>query len=170
MSRKKRLCLIAIAAILTVLAAVLFCPHHPLDAHVENTIILNCSTAALYSSAPQAYWKLEPGSEAHTQLLELAREYPARIAPWRALADLPLFAPWQQKPGHISADTLWHFFTFDTAALDTFILTLDGSTLRTDSTMAYRVDPAFAEALREFANSLDERYFYTPLGEGNAPL
>lgn len=78
---------------LAVLTVPFLWPHYPLDACASDTIILSCYTVVPYSASPFSYWKPEPGTEAHTQLLELAKAYPARYAPWKTLVDLPLFAP-----------------------------------------------------------------------------
>lgn len=162
MPRKKFIVLIISIAALVVLSVSFLRPHHPLDACINDTIILSCYTAVPYSASPFSYWKLEPGTEAHTQLLELAKSYPARYAPWKMLADLPMFAPWRQTSGNISSDVLWRFFIFDPVSLDITTLILDGSTLRTTDASIYRIDSAFTCALRDFTNALDESYHFLP--------
>ncbi len=163
MPRKKYRLLLVSIIMLAVLMVPFLWPHHPLDACADDTIILSCYTTAPYSSSPFSDWKLEPGTEAHAQLLEIAKAYPARYAPWKLLADLPLFAPWQQSSGSISSDILWRFFAFDPVALDITTLILDGDTLRITDAAAYRIDPAFADALQDFTNTLDESYQYFPM-------
>lgn len=162
MPRQKYSLLLVSIIILAVLTVPFLWPHHPLDACADDTIILSCYTTVPYSSSPFSYWKLEPGTEAHAQLLKIAKAYPACYAPWKLLADLPLFTPWQQNSGSISSDTLWRFFVFDPADLDITTLILDGDTLRTTDAAVYRIDPAFAGALRDFTNALDESYQYFP--------
>ncbi len=170
MSKRKRFLCAAILLLAAALALVFLWPLHPLEQHADKTFILSRYHAAVYSSAPYQYWKLEPGTEGHAQLLSLAQEYPAHYAPWKALSDLPAAAPWQQKPGQISGDVLWNFFIFDTNAGETSILTLDGGTLRTTGAAVYRIDPAFADALWDFVGSLDESYGYTPLDGGGLSI